>query len=139
MDFNEIVAAATGGFVTCIAGYVGHRVTKWIDEREEQATKREQKLEKLAEDIAAMHSEIAELQTKMTRAEDKLGVMQNGVLALSRDRLVQSELHFIKQGEVPMQVKENLNQMEIAYTTMGGNGVVPNIHSEFMELPTTLG
>jgi len=138
VDFTQIIAAATGGLVTVIAGYVGRRITQWIDTKEEQETARERQLKQLTEDIAALHTEMASMQKKFSDTDARLSIVQDGVLALSRDRMVQSELHFLQQGDVPMQVKENLNQMYIAYHRMGGNGVVTEIHLRFMELPTTI-
>lgn len=59
-----------------------------------------------------------------------------GVQALLRDRLLESYNKYYGQGWAPIYAKENFENMWKQYHTLGVNGVMDEVHSTFMELPT---
>lgn len=66
--------------------------------------------------------------------EDK--AVKDGLQALLRDRML-STYHRCKEcGKVPIEVKQNYDNMYNCYHALGGNGVMTQIYTEFMSLPT---
>ena len=71
------------------------------------------------------------------RANDKkTESVQLGVQALLRDRLIHEYNKALDRGYAPIYAKENFDNMWTQYHNLGKNGVMDNIHKEYMSLPT---
>lgn len=67
---------------------------------------------------------------KRLRANDR------GVQALLRDRLIQSYNHYSDKGYAPIYARESWENMYIQYHNLGENGVMGDLRTKFMSLPT---
>lgn len=71
------------------------------------------------------------------RANDKkTESVQLGVQALLRDRLIHEYNKALDRGYAPIYAKDNFENMWTQYHNLGKNGVMDNIHIEYMSLPT---
>lgn len=86
---------------------------------------RERKSEKQAREEAAMERE-------HNKAVD------NGVLALLRDRIIERYNHYMEQRYIPIYGLENVLAMYAAYHALGGNGTVTKLIDALRELSTEL-
>lgn len=59
-----------------------------------------------------------------------------GVQALLRDRLIHEYNKYSRLGYAPIYAKENFENMWKQYHNLGLNGVMDEIHADFMDLPT---
>lgn len=66
----------------------------------------------------------------------RLVLVENGLQALLRDRIIQSYNHYIDKGNCPIYALENVNKMYDEYHALGGNGTVTKLVNELRELPT---
>lgn len=73
---------------------------------------------------------------RIVKWQEKEEAFNDGLRAILRDKIIQSGTYFIELGEIPFVVKENLDNMFIAYHKLGGNGAVTEIHEQLKELPT---
>lgn len=74
---------------------------------------------------------------KMIKANnDKTEAVSLGVQALLRDRLLQSYEYYQNAGYMPIEAKDNFENMWKQYHALGVNGVMDEIHRSIMELPT---
>ncbi len=68
--------------------------------------------------------------------ERKTESVQLGVQALLRDRLIHEYNRYSDKGYAPIYAKDNFENMWKQYHNLGVNGVMDEIHDEFMQLPT---
>lgn len=61
--------------------------------------------------------------------------VEEGLLALLRDRLLQGCENYEKQGWVDIRAAQNVQMMYTAYHNLGGNGIVTDVYDSFRELP----
>lgn len=73
---------------------------------------------------------------RLKRQEIRQSAIELGVQALLRDRMLHNYNKYIELGYAPIFAKENFENMYQQYHGLGGNGVMTQLHSEFMELPT---
>lgn len=73
---------------------------------------------------------------RLKRQESRQTAVELGVQALLRDRMLHSYNKYIELGYAPIFAKENFENMYKQYHELGGNGVMTQLHMEFMELPT---
>lgn len=73
---------------------------------------------------------------RLKSQEDKQQAVEHGVQALLRDRMLTNFNRYTERGFAPLFTKENFENMYQQYHNLGGNGVMTQLHSEFMELPT---
>lgn len=66
----------------------------------------------------------------------RLALVENGLQALLRDRIIQSYNHYIDKGYCPIYALENVTKMYEEYHALGGNGTVTKLVNELKELPT---
>ena len=66
----------------------------------------------------------------------KFRATQHGVKALLRDRLIEGYTRYTEMGYAPIYARENFQSMYDEYHNLGGNGVMEDLYSKFMELPT---
>ena len=74
--------------------------------------------------------------TRWSKTLAKIDKLELGVQALLRDRMLQMYSHYKESGKlVPMRERESFEQMFSVYTDNNGNGFMPSVNKEFMELP----
>lgn len=73
---------------------------------------------------------------RLGKQETRQKAVEMGVQALLRDRMLHSYNKYIEVGYAPIFAKENFENMYQQYHGLGGNGVMTQLHAEFMELPT---
>lgn len=74
--------------------------------------------------------------TRIKRQETQQKALEMGVQALLRDRMLHSYNKYAELGYAPVYAKENFENMYQQYHGLGGNGVMTQLHMEFMELPS---
>ena len=71
------------------------------------------------------------------REEEKTDALELGVQALLRDRLYQLYRYCqMDKGYANIHDRENFENMFERYESLGGNGIMAEIHDRFTELPT---
>lgn len=83
--------------------------------------------------IACLSYVVKRLYNKVQRIE----LVENGVQALLRDRIIQSYNHYTDKGHCPIYALDNITKMYDEYHALGGNGTVTKLVEEIKELPTT--
>lgn len=73
---------------------------------------------------------------RLRSQESRQEAVELGVQALLRDRMLHSYNKYIELQYAPIYAKENFENMYRQYHGLGGNGVMTQLHAEFMELPT---
>lgn len=74
--------------------------------------------------------------TCLKRQETRQKAVELGVQALLRDRMLHNYNKYMELGYAPIFAKENFENMYTQYHGLGGNGVMTQLHTAFMELPT---
>ena len=64
--------------------------------------------------------------------------IEKGLVALLRDRLIQTYREYEVKGEISILDKENIEDMFKQYENLGGNGTVKKMYEELLELPTKI-
>lgn len=82
--------------------------------------------------VAILGGLVKRLSTKVKRLE----LVEGGIQALLRDRLIQSYNHYIDKGYCPIYAQENMSDMYEKYHALGGNGTATKLMNEVRELPT---
>lgn len=73
---------------------------------------------------------------RLKKYEGRQTALERGVQALLRDRMLYSYNKYVQLGYAPIYAKENFENMYNQYHELGANGVMTQLHIEFMELPT---
>ena len=60
---------------------------------------------------------------------------RNGIKAILRDRVIQTDIHFSRTGEISLQEKENVQMMYEAYHDLGGNDIATASYKRVIALP----
>lgn len=90
---------------------------KWVDYRLARQKKEQEEIyHHQAEEQAKKQQREAERDLKIER-------MQDGILAVLRDRILQSCNFFVAQGKISQLALENIAMMHDAYKALGGNGL----------------
>ena len=90
---------------------------KWVDYRLARQKKEQEEIyHHQAEEQAKKQQREAERDLKIER-------MQDGILAVLRDRILQSCNYFVAQGKISQLALENITMMHDAYKVLGGNGL----------------
>lgn len=74
--------------------------------------------------------------SRLKRQEQRQKAVELGVQALLRDHMLHSYNKYSEIGYAPIFAKENFENMYQQYHGLGGNGVMAQLHMNFMELPT---
>ncbi|MCM1226030.1 MAG: hypothetical protein NC320_01220 [Clostridium sp.] len=74
--------------------------------------------------------------SRLKNQESRQKAVELGVQALLRDHMIHNYNKYTELGYAPLFAKENFENMYQQYHGLGGNGVMTQLHSEFMELPT---
>lgn len=62
--------------------------------------------------------------------------LQLGVQALLRAQMIDQYYHYKDAGAVPLNIKDNFENLWVQYEKLGKNGVMSGIHAEFMGFQT---
>lgn len=62
--------------------------------------------------------------------------IEEGILAILRDRIIQVYNHYNEKGYCPIYAKDNVEEMYRQYHLLGGNGTVTGLVEKLRELPT---
>ena len=74
--------------------------------------------------------------TRWSKTLQKIDKLETGVQALLRDRMLQMYSYYKESGKkVPLRERESFESMYSVYTGNNGNGFMPDVRKEFMELP----
>lgn len=103
-------------------------IGKYIDSKTEKYRK------KRMEEKAAELAKEQEIAAKIELISAELKLLRTGLLAMQRDKLIQSCSHFIDQGHIPLIVLANLTKLHDAYKDLGGNGLCDQLFKEVQEL-----
>lgn len=76
-----------------------------------------------------------EQEKKNKEQERKNKAIENGVQALLRNELIKNYREYKIQGEITLLDKENMEHMFTEYFNLGGNGMMGEVHKEFLEIP----
>lgn len=72
---------------------------------------------------------------KREEQEKKSKAIENGVQALLRNELIKNFREYKIKGEATLLDKENMEHMFTEYFNLGGNGMMEEIHDEFLAIP----
>lgn len=76
---------------------------------------------------------------KLNETKKKDEAIELGVQALLRSQMIADYNHYYDKGTAPIYARENFENVYKQYKNLGGNGVMTDIHSKFMALPTPKG
>lgn len=65
---------------------------------------------------------------------DEYDLLKEGLVAILHDRLYQSGMYFLDQGEITTSQLKNLEHLYTAYHNLGGNGTGTEIYERVKEL-----
>ena len=77
-------------------------------------------------------------QERYAREQERLARMvltEEALVAILRDRIIQSCRFFIKKGSIPAFERESIERMYNAYHSLGGNDIASDIYRQMRELP----
>ncbi len=84
--------------------------------------------------IAAWRS----LAKKVQKEKEEQAAIKAGLQALLRAQMVNDYNHYSEKAYAPIYARENFENCWRQYERLGENGVMSDIHSKFMALPTQL-
>ena len=82
--------------------------------------------------IKAKFKEIKEKQEEQNK---KNQAIERGVQALLRDKLIENFRKYKIEGEITLLDKENMDHMFEEYFNLGGNGMMQEVHEEYLKIP----
>lgn len=74
------------------------------------------------------------LQKKQKLQEGRQLALENGMVAMLRDRIVQAYYHYHARNTVTLHGLENVKGMYAAYKALGGNGIVDKLVEDLLAL-----
>ena len=128
---TQILLTLVSVSTSTICAYLLYRLQEQDKRRMEEARERERERSEMARE-EAREKERRELASKQER---EYGALRKGVLAVLRDRIVQSAIHFHVQGCANAAQKDNISKMYEAYHDLGGNGTATHALKEVLDLP----
>lgn len=75
------------------------------------------------------------IKKRFEEQEKKSKAMENGVQALLRNELIKNFREHKVAGEITLLDKENMEHMFTEYFNLEGNGMMVEVHKEFLEIP----
>jgi len=66
----------------------------------------------------------------------RIRALQLGIQALLRAQMISEYYKYVENKIVPLNVKDNFENLWVQYEKLGKNGVMSSIHSEFMNFQT---
>lgn len=108
--------------MTALVGYWVKRISDREAERRRDAVRRANELR------------VAELKRK-----EEFEAIKDGLIALLRDKIIQSDVSFTESGVVKISQKDNIQMLYESYHRLGGNGIVTQSYKHIMGMPLTEG
>ncbi len=73
---------------------------------------------------------------KTKAQKDEIDALKAGVQALLRAQMIDNYNHYSEKGFAPLYARENFENLWVQYEKLGKNGVMQDIRSKFLALPT---
>lgn len=137
----SIVTASVPFWLT----YFANKIDAQKKDRERHEEEIMHRINNLEEALMAMQTAESE---RMAREQERMSIeqarmeefikFQAGVMAMLRDRILQSRRYFCGNGFIPSQEFENVEAMYKAYKALGGNGLVDRAFQDLSDLPFEL-
>ena len=89
--------------------------------------------------VAALGWLIKRINNRVKESAEKNTAIELGIQALLRAQMIADYNHYYEKGTAPIYARENFENVYKQYKNLGGNGVMTDIHSKFMALPTPKG
>lgn len=86
--------------------------------------------------IAYMQGIYRRVKRENAERKDEAAALKNGIQALLRAELIKSWEKWSERGYAPIYARENFENCWLQYHALGANGVMDDIHSKFLQLPT---
>lgn len=86
--------------------------------------------------IAYMQGIYRRVKRENAERKDEACALKNGIQALLRAELIKSWEKWSERGYAPIYARENFENCWLQYHALGANGVMDDIHSKFLQLPT---
>ena len=74
------------------------------------------------------------LRKKQKEQEARQKALEDGMVAILRDRIVQAYYHYHGRGSITLHGLENVKGMYAAYKALGGNGIVDKLYAELLAM-----
>lgn len=127
-----------------------NRPKKWKEEKEKEAALRKKeyndftsKIENMVGDInqkteslkANKLQEHAQIMTKLEEITENDMLLKEGLQSVIKNELKVRYEEWLKRGYAPIDAKEDLEKMYVAYHKLGANGVMDKYREAFLNLP----
>ena len=76
---------------------------------------------------------------KYKKVKEETRLIRKALQAMLRDKLRQHYIHYIDEGHISYDDKQNFDNLYQIYHSLGKNGVMNNMYAEVMDLPITKG
>ena len=86
--------------------------------------------------VAILGYLIKKINTRSKETSKKNDAIELGVQALLRSQMIDDYNHYIEKGYAPIYARESFENVYRQYKSLGGNGVMTDIHEMFRALPT---
>ena len=83
----------------------------------------------------ALTAMVLNLRKKIVRFQERERATEEGVQALLRNEIIKTYNHYMDKGWMPIHERDNVHHLLCQYKKLGGNGTVPPLIEELMELP----
>lgn len=80
--------------------------------------------------------EIEDLRGELKELKERDEIFKNSIRAMLRQDIINTHDKYMARGWAEIYVKDNMQDMFKNYTALEGNGTVPRLVEEFMDLPT---
>ena len=104
--------------MTALVGYWVKRISDRESERRRDTARHEEELR------------VAELKRK-----EEFDAIKDGLVAILRDKIIQSDVKFTEKGIAKISQKENIQMLYASYHRRGGNGIVTQSYKHIMDMP----
>lgn len=74
------------------------------------------------------------LRGRQRKTEARQRALEEGMVAILRDRIIWAYYHYHDRGSITLQGLENVKGMYAAYKALGGNGIVDKLEDDMLEL-----
>lgn len=78
---------------------------------------------------------VLNLRKKFIKQQNRERATEQGVKALLRNEIIKTYNHYMDKGYMPIHERDNLGNLYDQYKNLGGNGTIPALIDELLELP----
>lgn len=76
------------------------------------------------------------LHVQIKESRDENAALKSGIQALLRAQMISEYNRWTERGYAPIYARENFENCWKQYHALGANGVMDDIHTKFLQLPT---